>query len=88
MEPQTLINVLIGLVGGMGGWILNNLSKTVDDLQKQDMELADKVQRIELLVAGTYVKRDELDKQIEHLSREIFKRLDRIETKIDGKADK
>lgn len=88
MEPQTLINVLIGLVGGMGGWILNNLSKTVDDLQRQDMELADKVQRIELLVAGTYVKRDELDKQIEHLSREIFKRLDRIETKIDGKADK
>jgi len=84
MDPQALINALFGLIGILGGWTLNRVWTAVDHLQKQDHELAQKVQAIEVLVAGTYVKRDELEK----LSEAIFNKLDRIESKLDSKADK
>lgn len=84
IDPQTVINFLFGAVGGLGGWILNNLRQSISSLQSQDTVLADKVQRIEVLVAGNYVKRAELDT----LSSAIFAKLDRIEQKIDKKADK
>ena len=45
---------------------------------------ADKVQHIEVLVAGTYVKRDDMEK----LGGALFAKLDKIEAKLDGKADK
>lgn len=84
MEAQTIINVAIGLAGGLGGWILNNLKSSIDELRKADMALTDKVQHIEVLVAGTYVKRDDMDK----LGSALFAKLDKIESKLDGKADK
>lgn len=79
MDTQTLINVLFAIAGAMGGWILNNLKASIEALQKADTTLADKVQHIEVLVAGTYVKRDDLDK----LSSALFHKLDKMENKID-----
>jgi hypothetical protein len=58
---------------------LNNLKSSIEALQKADASLADKVQHIEVLVAGTYVKRDDLDK----LSTALFHKLDKMETKLD-----
>lgn len=84
MDAQTIINIAIGLVGALGGWVLNNLKSSIDELRKQDSLLADKVQQIEVLVAGTYVKRDDMDK----LGSALFAKLDKIEAKLDGKADK
>jgi hypothetical protein len=79
MDAQTVINVLFAVAGGMGGWILNNLKSSIDALQKADSILADKVQHIEVLVAGTYVKRDDMDK----LSQALFHKLDKMEVKLD-----
>lgn len=84
METQTLINMLFASVGALGGWVLNNLKTSIDELRKQDLDLAEKVQHIEVLVAGTYVKRDDMDK----LAEALFKKLDKIEMKLDLKADK
>ena len=84
MEAQTFINIAIALVGALGGWVLNNLKSSIDDLRKADSALADKVQHIEVLVAGTYVKRDDMEK----LGGALFAKLDKIEAKLDGKADK
>jgi hypothetical protein len=84
MEAQTFINITIGLCGGLGGWILNSLKQSVDELRRADSALADKVQHIEVLVAGTYVKRDDMDK----LGHALFAKLDKIEAKLDGKVDK
>jgi CHASE3 domain sensor protein len=58
--------------------------QAVKDLQKADKDLTAKVAEIEVLVAGHYVKRDDLDQ----LSKAIFAKLDRIEDKLDGKVDK
>lgn len=88
MEPQTLINGLFTLAGLLGGWMLNRLWTSVDHLQSQDQSLADKVQRIEVLVAGTYVKRGDLDKALDSLGTAIFTRLDRIESKLERKVDR
>lgn len=84
MDTQSLINILFTIAGAMGGWILNNLKASIEALQKADATLADKVQHIEVLVAGTYVKRDDLDK----LSSALFHKLDKIESKLDSKQDK
>ena len=81
---QTLFNIAVGLVGALGGWILNTLWTEIKSMQETDDKLAEKVGSIEILVAGQYVKRD--DMQV--LSNAIFAKLDRIEDKIDMKADK
>lgn len=84
MEAQTIINILLGLVAFFGGIWVRGISDSMKDLKKTDAALADKVQKIEVLVAGDYVKRDEMDK----LGDALFKKLDRIESKLDGKVDK
>ena len=84
MDTQTAFNIVLSLVAFLGGWVLNSLRDSIRALQKTDSELADKVQRIEVLVAGTYVKRDDMDK----LGTALFQKLDRIELKLDGKVDK
>ncbi len=84
MDAQTAFNMVVGLVAFLGGWVLNSLRDSIAALQKSDAELADKVQHIEVLVAGSYVKRDDL----KELSTALFNKLDKIELKLDGKADK
>ena len=84
MENQTLINSALGLVAFLGGWVLNSLKESLTHLQDTDTALTDKVQAIELLVAGSYVKRDDLDK----LSYALFAKLDRIENKMDSKVNR
>lgn len=81
---QTIINWLLAGFGGLIGFLLNAVWQAVKDLQKADTELTKKVSEIEVLVAGAYVKKDDLSK----LSDAIFAKLDRIEDKLDGKVDK
>lgn len=54
------------------------------ELDRQHSSLAEELSEIRLLVAGSYVKRDDL----ERLVTAIFAKLDKIENKLDGKADK
>ena len=84
MELQGIINILAGLVTFFFGYWMKALSDSMKELQEADRKLADKVASIEVLVAGAYVKRDDFDKNVEA----IFRKLDRIEDKLDGKADK
>lgn len=81
---QVVVNWILGGVGGLMGFILSAVWQSVKDLQVADVTLAEKVQSIEVLVAGSYVKRDDLDK----LTVALFAKLDKIETKLDCKADK
>ena len=81
---QTIINWLLAGFGGLIGFLLNAVWQAVKDLQAADKVLADKVGSIEVLVAGAYVKKDEFTSQMNAL----FAKLDKIEDKIDRKADK
>ena len=84
MDMQSIFNMISGAFLLLGGWFLRIMWDTLLNLQFQDRELADKVARIEVLVAGEYVKKEDFDRVIERL----FDKLDHIELKIDSKADK
>jgi F0F1-type ATP synthase membrane subunit b/b' len=81
---QTIINWLLAGFGALIGFLLNAVWQAVKDLQTADKVLAEKVGNIEVLVAGAYVKKDEFTQTINAL----FAKLDKIEDKLDKKADK
>lgn len=84
MDSQQIFNVFVALLGSLGGWWLNTIWQTLNDLQKVDSELTEKVSRTEVLVAGQYIKRDE----VKDLFDAVFRKLDKIDDKLDAKADK
>ena len=84
MDIQVAFNIAVALIAFLGGWVLNSLKESINTLKSTDNDLANKVQQIEILVAGSYVKREDMDK----LTEALFRKLDKIESKIDMKADK
>lgn len=84
MNIQDAFNIAMGLCGALGGWWLRVMWSALTDLTHEDKKLADKVASIEVLVAGQYIRRDELDRSLTAL----FTKLDRIEDKLDSKQDK
>ena len=84
MPDVSTFNIIVAVAGALGGWWMKVMWESLKDLQAADTALVAKVGAIEVLVAGSYVKRDEFTA----LSEALFKKLDRIEDKVDAKADK
>lgn len=84
MMEQQAINILIGIICAAGGRWMKVMHESLKDLQHEDKQIASKVSKIEVLVAGGYVKKEEFSKMTDAL----FAKLDRIEDKLDGKVDK
>lgn len=84
MSYQDEFNIAVGLIAFLGGWILNSVRDSVKSLHDSDEQLSNKVQAIEVLVAGQYVTRIDFERN----QSALFAKLDRIEQKLDGKADK
>lgn len=81
---QALVNWLLAGFGGLIGFLLNVVWQAVKDLQKADKVLAERVGEIKVLVAGSYITKTDFTQ----VTDAIFRKLDRIEDKLDGKADK
>ena len=84
MFDQTLFNYALALCGALGGWVLKVIWDAVKDLQVADKVLVEKVNTIEILIAGNYMSKQDFDK----IAAAIFAKLDKIEDKIDKKVDK
>lgn len=84
VELQQMFNIAVALSGFLGGWWVKTIWESLKDLQKVDKELAEKVSTIEVLVAGQYIKRDE----VKDLFEAVFRKLDKIDDKLNEKADK
>lgn len=84
MDYQTALNITLSLISFLGGYVLYSIRESIKNLQQRDSELTDKVQQIEVLVAGQYVKRDDMEK----MANALFAKLDKIDSKLDNKADK
>lgn len=91
MDLQIVLNAMFGLISAVVGFLVRHIWDSVSELHKSDKQLVEKVNAIELLVAGEYVKRSEIEKMIDA----FFKKYDKIENKIDhilerldSKADK
>ena len=63
---------------------MKSISQSLHDLQVADLSLTEKVQSIEVLVAGQYIKRSEIDT----IARQLFEKLDIIRDMLDKKVDK
>ena len=77
MEPQTVINITGGLVLSVVGWLARELWGAVKDLRAD-------LHKIEVDLPKTYVPRADLDARMKR----IEDMLQRIDDKIDAKADK
>ena len=84
MDLQDFINLALGAISFLGGWVVKNLQDSMKSLRDADERLTLKVQSIEVLVAGQYIKREDFDKTISAL----FTKLDKIESKLDMKANR
>lgn len=84
MDFQVGFNLAVGIAAFLGAYVLKSIGENLQSLRAADAELGSKVQAIEVLVAGQYVKHGDLDK----LSVALFAKLDKISDKIDNKMDK
>lgn len=83
-DYQVLFNIVIGILGVIGGWLLNTMWSSLKDLQAADTKLAEKVSAIEVLVAGQYVTREEFTTTMNAM----FMKLDRIQDTLNKKVDR
>lgn len=92
---QTLINYLMAGFGAAISFILKVIWEGLRELQKCDLDITAKISQIQLLVAGEYVKKEDLERstnmQREYFEKSLtalFAKLDKIENKLDGKMDR
>jgi hypothetical protein len=81
---QSYLNWGFGIANLILGAVIKAMWDSYKDLKKADVALAEKVNQIEVLVAGQYVKRDDFDR----VANAIFVKLDKISDKLDSKADR
>lgn len=76
---QTLWNWIFGAANIIIGAVLKWVWDAHKELREADKELTDKVNKIEVQVAGQYITRPEFERAIQR----IFDKLDHIEMKIE-----
>lgn len=81
---QVIFNILVTICGLLGGYVLKSIQATLANMLREQRDLANKLQAIEVLVAGEYVRKDEFTR----VADAIFARFDRIESKLDNKEDR
>lgn len=78
MDLQTGFNLAVMLIGGLAGWLLKSITNRIDELYQSEHNLRNKLQAVELLVVGSYVKHADL----KEFGEAVFKRLDKFEDRI------
>jgi hypothetical protein len=73
METQAIFNVIVGIAAFFGGWVLNNITKAIERLDKDVREMP-----------HNYVSKDDYHRDIDEI-KDICKQ---IFNKLDHKMDK
>jgi hypothetical protein len=81
---QVAFNIALGLISFLGGWIIRIIWQGQEDQRKAHKELHDDVTQMKVLVAGEYMRRDEMRAMLDA----VFAKLDRIYDKLETKVDK
>lgn len=74
---QSMVNLIITITAGGYGFVIKSMWDSLKNLDTQ-------VGNLQVSVAGEYLKREEWKQDMQRL----FDKLDAIEDKLDGKADK
>lgn len=83
-QTQMFINAALGVIAFLGGAVMKSIWDALKKQQEETSALVAKVQNIEVLVAGSYVKTEKFEQVINAM----FAKLDKIYEKLDTKADK
>lgn len=81
---QILFNIAVGLAAFFGGFILNSIMQRIDKLETTDGKLVTSINEIKVTVATQGTQRTEDSKKLDS----IFEKLEKIDEKLDRKADK
>lgn len=73
MDNQQFFNILMGLVAFLGGWVLNNITKSIDRLDSDIRQMP-----------HSYVSKDDYHRDIA----DVKEMLSKIFDKLDAKQDK
>ena len=84
MDLNTIFNLLALAVGGLVLFLLRNIHGTLNELRDKDDQLQAQISLQALTVANNYISKSDF----KNFSDAIFNKLDRIESKLDGKEDK
>lgn len=81
---QTVFNIALSLAGALGAWVLKSVTDTLKEMRQSEHSLRNKVQAIEVQLAGKYISKEDMDRMLNA----IFVKLEKIESKLDNKQDK
>lgn len=81
---QTVFNIVLGLASALGAWVLKSVTDAIKEMREADHSLRNKVQTIEVLMAGNYVTKSDLN----HMTNTLSIKLDKLMDKLDTKQDK
>ena len=73
MDNQQLFNGIVAVAAFLGGWVLNNITKSIDKLDNDVRNMP-----------HNYVSKDDYHRDVT----EMKEMLNKIFDKLDGKADK
>jgi len=72
MDTQQIINVALGLVAFLGGWVLNNITKAIERLDTDVRAMP-----------STYVSKDDYRHDINDIKEMLGKIFDKLDAKVD-----
>ena len=72
MDTQQIINVALGLIAFLGGWVLNNISRAIERLDTDVRAMP-----------ATYVSKDDYRRDIDDIKDMLGKIFDKLDTKAD-----
>ncbi len=72
MDTQILFNIIVGIAGVFGGWILNNISRSLERLDEDVRQMP-----------INYVTKADYKTDIADIKEMLGKIFDRLETKAD-----
>ncbi len=72
MDTQLLFNIVVGVAGLFGGWILNNISRSIERLDEDVRQMP-----------VNYVTKADYKSDIMEVKEMLGKIFDRLETKAD-----
>lgn len=84
MDYQILFNIVLGAAGFLGGWVLNNMTKAIERLDRDVRDMP-----------KTYVAKEDWRADMQSLKADMDKGFDKLDKtlgtifkKLDGKEDK
>lgn len=84
MDFQILFNIAVGLAAFFGGITFASIMRRIDKLEETDGKLVTSINAIQVTVATQGTQRTEDSKKLDS----IFEKLEKIDEKLDRKADK